>query len=48
MLAPNELTQNYERLNTPYDHNQPIETLFQKIQDAQAFEVAECNRRVTQ
>jgi hypothetical protein len=29
MIAPTELTQNYERLNTPYDPNQPIETLFQ-------------------
>jgi hypothetical protein len=28
MIAPTELTQNYERLNTPYDPNQPIETLF--------------------
>jgi hypothetical protein len=40
MIAPTELTQNYERLNTPYDPNQPIETLFQKFQDAQAFSVA--------
>jgi hypothetical protein len=40
MIAPTELTQNYERLNTPYDHNQPIETLFQQIQDARAFTVA--------
>jgi hypothetical protein len=40
MIAPTELTQNYERLNTPYDPNQTIETLFQKIQDARAFEVA--------
>jgi hypothetical protein len=40
MIAPTELTQNYERLNTPYDPNQPIETLFQKIQDALAFAVA--------
>jgi short subunit dehydrogenase-like uncharacterized protein len=39
MIAPNELTQNYERLNTPYDPNQPIETIFQKIQDARAFAV---------
>jgi hypothetical protein len=31
MIAPTELTQNYERLNTPYDPNQPIETLFQQI-----------------
>jgi hypothetical protein len=28
MIAPTELTQNYERLNAPYDPNQPIETLF--------------------
>jgi hypothetical protein len=35
MIAPTELTQNYERLNTPYDPNLPIETLFQKIQDAE-------------
>jgi uncharacterized protein YukE len=40
MIAPTKLTQNYERLNTPYDPNQPIETLFQKIQDAQSFAVA--------
>jgi hypothetical protein len=40
MIAPTELTQNYERLNTPYDPNQPIETLLQKIKDAQAFAVA--------
>jgi hypothetical protein len=40
MIAPTELTQNYERLNMPYDPNQPIETLFQKIQDARAFAVA--------
>jgi hypothetical protein len=40
MIAPTELTQNYERLNTPYDPNQPIERLFQKIQDARAFVVA--------
>jgi hypothetical protein len=33
MTAPNELTQNYEILNTPYDPNQTIETLFQQIQD---------------
>jgi hypothetical protein len=39
MIAPTELTQNYERLNTPYDPNQPIETRFQKIQDARAFAV---------
>jgi hypothetical protein len=40
MIAPTELTQNYERLNTPYDPNQPTETLFQQIQDARAFAVA--------
>jgi hypothetical protein len=40
MIAPTELTQNYERLNTPYDPNQPIETLFQQIQNAWAFAVA--------
>jgi hypothetical protein len=40
MSAPTELTQNYERLSTPYDPNQPIETLFQQIQDARAFAVA--------
>jgi hypothetical protein len=39
MIGPTELTQNYERLNTPYDPNQPIETLFQQIQDARAFTV---------
>jgi hypothetical protein len=40
MIAPTELTQNNERLNTHYDHKQPINTLFQKIQDAPAFEIA--------
>jgi hypothetical protein len=40
MIAPTELTHNYERLNTPYDTNQQIEILFQKIQDARAFAVA--------
>jgi hypothetical protein len=30
MMAPTELTHNYERINTPYDPNQPIEMLFQK------------------
>jgi hypothetical protein len=40
MIAPTELTQNYERLNAPYDPNQPIETIFQQIQDARAFAVA--------
>jgi hypothetical protein len=40
MIAPTELTQNYERLNTPYDPNLPIESLFQNIQDARAFAVA--------
>jgi hypothetical protein len=37
---PPELTQNYERLNTPYDPNQPIENLFQQIMDARVFAVA--------
>jgi hypothetical protein len=40
MIAPTELIQNYERLNAPYDPNQPIETLFQQIRDARAFAVA--------
>jgi hypothetical protein len=40
MIAPTELTQKYERLNTPYDPNQPMETLFQQIKDARAFAVA--------
>jgi hypothetical protein len=40
MIAPTELTQNYERLNTPYDPNIPIETLFQQIQDTRAVAVA--------
>jgi hypothetical protein len=40
MIAPTELTQKYELLNTPYDPNQPIKTLFQKIQDTRAFAVA--------
>jgi hypothetical protein len=40
MIAPTELTQNYERLNTPYNPNQPIKMLFQHIQDARAFAVA--------
>jgi hypothetical protein len=39
MIAPTELTQNYERINAPYDPNQPIETLFQQVQDARAFAV---------
>jgi hypothetical protein len=39
MIVPTELTQNYERLNTPCDPNQPIETLFQQIQDARSFAV---------
>jgi hypothetical protein len=40
MVAPTELTQNYERLNALYNPNQLIETLFQQIQDARAFAVA--------
>jgi hypothetical protein len=33
MIGSIELTQNYERLNAPYDPNQPIKTLFQQTQD---------------
>jgi hypothetical protein len=40
MIAPTDLTQNYERLHAPYDPNQPIEMLLQQIQDARAFAVA--------
>jgi hypothetical protein len=40
MIAPKKLTQNYERPNAPYDPNQPIEMLFQKIQCTRAFAVA--------
>jgi hypothetical protein len=40
IIAPTELTQSYERLNTPYDPNQPTETMFQQIQDARAFALA--------
>jgi hypothetical protein len=40
MIAPTKLTQNYERLNTPYDPKQLIENLFPKNQDARAFLVA--------
>jgi hypothetical protein len=40
MFAPTELTHNYERLNAPYDPNQPVETLFQQVQDDRAFAVA--------
>jgi hypothetical protein len=40
MIAPTELTQNYECLNAPYDPNEPIEMPFQQIQDARAFAVA--------
>jgi hypothetical protein len=40
MIAPTKLTHSYERLNTPYDPKQPVETLFQQIQDARAFAVA--------
>jgi hypothetical protein len=41
MIAPTELKQNYESLNTPYDPNQLIKTLFQQIQDARAFAVVD-------
>jgi hypothetical protein len=40
MIAPTDLTQNYERLNTLYDTNHPAESLYQQIQDARAFAVA--------
>jgi hypothetical protein len=40
MIAPTEIIQNYECLNAPYDPNQPMETLFQQVQDARAFAVA--------
>jgi hypothetical protein len=40
MIAPTELTHNFERLNAPCDPNQPIETLFQQVQDARAFAVS--------
>jgi 6-pyruvoyl-tetrahydropterin synthase len=40
MIAPTELTQNYECLKTPYNPNQPTKTLFQQIKDARAFAVA--------
>jgi hypothetical protein len=40
MIAPKELTQNYERQNAPCDPNQPIEALFQQIEDDRAFAVA--------
>jgi hypothetical protein len=40
MITPTELTQNYERPNTPYDPNQTIESLFRQIQYARAFAVA--------
>jgi hypothetical protein len=39
-ITPIELTQNYKRINTPYDHNKPIDNLFQHIQDDRAFVVA--------
>jgi hypothetical protein len=40
MIAPTELTQNYERLNAPYYPSQLIEKLLKQIQDAWAFAVA--------
>jgi hypothetical protein len=40
MSTSTELTQNYDQLNTPHDPNQPIETLFQQIQDKRGFAVA--------
>jgi hypothetical protein len=40
MITYTELTQNFERIKEPYDPNQPIEALFQQIQDAPAFTVS--------
>jgi hypothetical protein len=40
MITPTDLTQNCERLNAPYDPNQPIEILLKHIQDAREFGVA--------
>jgi hypothetical protein len=40
MIAPMELAQNYECLNTPYYPNQLIKNIFQQIHDARAFVVA--------
>jgi hypothetical protein len=40
MIAPTELAQNYDFLNTLYDHNQLIENLFQQVHGARAFVVA--------
>jgi hypothetical protein len=39
MIAPKDLTQNYDRLNTPCDSKQAIENIFQKIQDDRVFVV---------
>jgi hypothetical protein len=39
MTARTEPMQKYERLNTPYDHKQPIKNMFEQIQDARAFSV---------
>jgi hypothetical protein len=39
-IAPTEITQNYDRLITLHDPNQPIETLLQKIKDSRAFAVS--------
>jgi hypothetical protein len=44
MTAPTELTQNYERLNTPYDPNQPIETLFSRFRMQERSQWTEANR----
>jgi hypothetical protein len=40
MIAPTELTQYCDHLNSTYGPNQPIKMLFQQIQDARAFVVA--------
>jgi hypothetical protein len=46
MIAPTELTQNYERLNTPYDPNQPIETLFRKFKMHELLRLQEASHTV--
>jgi hypothetical protein len=39
MIAPTELTQNYEKINMPYDPDQLIESLFHHIRDARTFAI---------
>jgi hypothetical protein len=40
MIAHSELTQNHERLKTPYDPNKRIKNIFQQIRDAREFALA--------